>query len=115
MDKLNKYYSLERNVVEIRMGKTAPHLLNLAVRMILTKVSVFMVGAVKMVPFGVSRFLCEVGVGSEMRAWGLEESEEALKWILWTVTRSSLGPCEKVAAMVFLRLETIPLSGRQPE
>ena len=78
LDKLNKYYSLERNVVEIHMGKTAPHLLNLAVRMILTKVTVFIVGTVKIVPFRVSRFLCEVGVGSEMRAWGLEESEEAL-------------------------------------
>lgn len=97
------------------MGKTAPHLLNLAVRMILTKVSVFIVGTVKIVPFGVSRFLCEVGMGSEVRAWGLEESEEALKWVMWTVTRSSLGPYGKVAAMVFLRLEAIPLSGHQPE
>lgn len=72
------------------MGKTAPHLLNLAARMILTKINVLIVGTVKIVPFGVSRFLCEVGMGSEMRAWGLEESEEALKWIMWTGTEAAL-------------------------
>lgn len=27
-----------------------------------------------------SRFFCEVGVGNEMRGWGLEEGEERLKY-----------------------------------
>lgn len=58
--------------------------------MILIKINVLIVGTVKIVPFGVSRFLCEVGVGSEMRVWELEESEEALKWIMWTGTEGAL-------------------------
>lgn len=61
------------------MGRIAPRLLNLAARVILTQISLLMMSMIKIVSSWVSRFFCEVGVGSEMRGWGLGEGEEGLK------------------------------------